>query len=228
MPILFRFFCTTILLFSCIIESNAQAVQKETGLHSITLRFNPLSFLETDGNVTIGAGYQWHRRWAITIDPGYIFFSPYADVNNSVSLSGIKIRSDIRFLFDKSRPGGFSSFIAPEFHYKYVSSKKWDDFGINCLGGQCAYYQRAEYKEVKKEIGASVKIGTLIPLFNNRWKVELYGGLGIKFKNFEETDLPVGGSFVNQPNRDNLFNNNNENTGYIIIPGGIKIVYHLK
>jgi hypothetical protein len=216
------------LLFSSIIESNAQADRKETGLHSITLRFNPFSFLETDGNVTIGAGYQWHRRWAITIDPGYIFFTPYANLNNSVSLSGIKIRSDIRFLFDKSKTGGFNSFVAAELHYKNVSSKKWDDFGINCLGGQCAYYQRAEYKEVKKETGASLKVGTLIPVFNDRWKAELYFGLGLKIKDFEETDLPVGGAFINPPDRGNIFNNTNENTAYIIIPAGIKIIFRIK
>ena len=229
MPGAFRFFWATIvLLFSGFVESNAQAELKETGLHNITLRFNPLSFLETDGNVSIGAGYQWHRRWAVTIDPGYIFFSPYANTNNSVSLSGIKIRSDIRFLFDKSGSGSFNSFIAPEFHYKYVSSKKWEDFGINCLGGQCDYYQKAKYKEVKKEVGVSLKIGTHIPLFKNQWKIEIYGGLGFKFKNFEETELPIGGSFVNPPDRNNFFNNNNENTAYIIISGGIKIIYRIK
>jgi Protein of unknown function (DUF3575) len=230
MPIVFRVFLTAIvLLFSSSVDSNAQTNLKETGLHNITLRLNPLSFLETDGNIMLGAGYQLHRRWAITIDPGYIFFRPYDNPENrSSDVSGIKIRSDIRFFFIKSRSGRYIFFAGPEFHYKYVSAKKWGDFGINCLGGMCDYYQKGEYKEVKKETGASVKMGTLIPIFNNRWKLELYSGLGFKFKRFKETNLPVGGSFINQPDHDIFFINNDEDAAYLMIPAGIKIIYGLK
>lgn len=230
MPMLFRFFCATIiLLFSYSIESYAQAKPKETGLHDITLRFNPLSFLEADGNIMLGLGYQLHPRLAITIDPGYIFFRPYEEgENKSSSVSGIKIRSDIRFFFAKSRSGKYIFFVGPEFHYKYVSARKWDDFGINCLGGMCAYYQRAQYTEEKKEIGGSLKMGTQIPISGNRWKIELYWGLGFKFIKFKETDLPVGGSFINEPDHNTTFVTYDENTAYPIIPTGIKIVFLLK
>jgi Protein of unknown function (DUF3575) len=231
MAMLFRFFCTTIiLLFSCSIELNAQSNLKETSLHDITLRFNPLSFLETDGNVMLGAGYQFHRRFAITVDPGYIFFRPYDDLKNrSSSVSGIKIRSDIRFLFAKSRHGRYIFFIGPEFNYKYVSAKKWGDFGINCQGGACAYNQKAQYKEVKKETGGAVKMGTQVRVFNDRWKMEFYWGIGFKFKRFKDTNLPVGGSFINQPDHGNIFETaNDENEPYPIIPGGVKIIFLLQ
>jgi hypothetical protein len=226
----FRFFCTAIiLLFSCSIELNAQAKSKETSLHNFSLRFNPLSFLETDGNVMLGVGYQLHRRFAITIDPGYIFFRPLDNAENkSSSVSGIKIRSDIRFLFAKSRRGRYLFFIGPEFHYKYVSSSKWADFGINCLGGMCAYNQRAQYKEIKKEVGGAAKMGTQLRVFNDRWKIEFYWGIGFKFKRFEETNLPTGGAFLNEPDHDNIFGTTDENTAYPIIPGGIKIIFLLK
>ncbi len=228
---LFRFLLATIILLPCFcIKLNAQTNRKEKSLPAITLRTNPFSFLETDGNAMLGLGIQWHPQWAFTIDPGYIFFSAYQNADNDMpdKLSGIKIRSDIRFFFERSRKGMFNTFIAPEFHYKYVTAKKWDQFGINCLGGQCDYYQQAQYKEVKEETGASLKLGTLLPLWGNRFDAELYGGIGFKFKKFRETDIPIGGSFVEEPNRDNVFNNNREGVAYLILPVGIKLVFRLR
>lgn len=230
MSLLHRFLCASmLLLLSGHIESNAQKEFKEPALPVITLRANPLSFLETDCNVTLGVGYQWHRRWAFTFDPGYIFFAPYSSTTDGErnQVSGIKIRTDVRFFFEKSRSGGFNTFIAPEFHYKYVTTKKWDDFGFNCVGGQCDYYQLAQYKEVKRETGAGVKLGTVLPLSGSRFSVELYGGIGVKFKKFKETDIPIGGSFVNEPDRDGFFNNTQEGVGYLILPAGAKIVFRL-
>lgn len=230
MLMLFRFACAaTLLLLSFRIESNAQTNLKETHLPVITLRSNPFSFIEIDGNVMIGIGYQWHRRWAATLEPGYIFFSPYnnSENNERTAVSGIKIRTDLRLYFDKPRKGDLNTFIAPEFHYKYVEAKKWDDFGINCLGGQCDYYQKAQYKEVKKEIGASVKLGTILPLWSDQWSIELYGGLGFKFRKFKETDLPIGGSFVTEPDRNNFFNAADEDAAYPLLPAGFKIIFRL-
>lgn len=230
MHLFFRFILTTVILLRCAcIELKAQINQKEKNLPGITLRTTPFSFLETDGNLMLGIGIQWHPQWAFTIDPGYIFFSPYNNIGNDLSKpSGIKIRSDIRFFFKKSRAGIFNTFVAPEFHYKYVTTKKWADFGINCLGGQCDYYQQAQYKEVKEETGASVKLGTLLPLWGKRLDAEVYGGIGVKFKKFRETNIPIGGSFVTEPRRDNIFNNNREGVGYLILPAGIKFIFRLR
>ncbi|HET6996926.1 MAG TPA: DUF3575 domain-containing protein [Chitinophagaceae bacterium] len=226
MPGLFRIlFSTILLLCGGTMQSSGQDTKIAPISHPFTLRINPLSVLEPDGNLMVGLGYQFNRRWAITLDPGYIFFSAYAKAANIVSLSGIKIRSDIRFLFDRSRPGRFSSFIAPEFHYKYVTTTREDDFGINCIGGQCAYNERAEYKEKKKETGISIKVGTLVTL-KSRWNVELYGGLGIKFLKFQLTDIPPGGSFLHPPDTD-LIANNNHHSPQLLVPAGVKFIFRL-
>ena len=230
MHLLFRTTCVLLLLLhGRLTELNGQSNLKKNVLPAFTLRFNPLSFMERDGNVMLGLGYQWHPRWAATFDPGYIFYRPYilGENNRPSSLSGIKIRSDIRFFFDKSRSGGFNTFIAPEFHYKYAATKKWDDFGINCLGGQCDYYQKAQYKEVKKETGGSLKLGTVLPLWSSRWSAEIYGGIGFKFKKFRYTDLPLGGTFVNEPDQDNVFNNADENKALPMVPAGVKIIFRI-
>lgn len=130
-----------------------------------------------------------------------------------------------RFLFNL--PGVF---IAPEFHYKHVNTKKWDNFGINCIGQQCDYYQYARYKEIKNEIGGSLKIGVLVPFGkdNWRWGMEFYGGLGVKVSKFKDTDLPVGGSFVNPPIHEELFGLNDDRTVSPLFSASIKVIYRLK
>lgn len=224
----FRFLYATILLLCFgITKLNAQTGEEITTSTSLTLRLNPLALVETDGNLMIGLGYQWHRRWAVTIEPAYIFLSPYASASNRHSLSGVKIRSDIRFLFDRSKRGRFSSFIGPEFHYKNVSAKKNEDFGINCASGQCAYYQRTQYKEVRREIGGSLKTGTLISL-NERWNFELFIGLGVKFAKISDADIPVGGSFVSTPDQTNPFTVNNKDGAQVLVPGGVKLIFRLR
>jgi hypothetical protein len=234
MSTLFRF-CSLAVIISLLsgsfIGAHAQDDAGRKDYPIVTLRTNPLSFLENDGNIMLGVGYQWHQRWAMAIDPGYIFFTPYnnSETSQVSSMSGIKVRADVRYFFEKSRKGLFNTFVAPEFHYKYVRSRKWEDFGINCLGGQCDYYQRAEYTEIKKEMGAALKIGTILPLGNGRFNVEVYGGLGFKFKRFVDTDLPLGGSFVNPPDHSGLLNTNGDpDAAYFILPAGVKFTYRVR
>jgi hypothetical protein len=229
MPLLARFVCSTIWLLGVgIVQLNAQANSNEPPDHSLTLRLSPFSLLEGDGNIMLGAGYQFHRRWAVSFDPAYIFWRPYQGLveENPGKSSGIKLRGDIRYLFDRSKPGRFSSFIGPEFHYKYVESKKSEDFGINCIGGQCDYYQREEYKEIKTEIGGSVKVGTLVRL-STRWNLELYGGVGVKFFAFSEADIPLGGTFLNRPNQNPFFNTDRKPV-QVMVPIGAKFTFLIR
>src|SRR4030095_8281759 len=108
---------------------------------SIYIRTNPLSFLEIDAGIMVGVRYQWNKNFSATLDPTFIFFSPYygADSYNSQPL-GIKIRADVRYHFNKVSSNQRRLFIAPEFHYKYRTVDRTTTFGINCINQNCAYY----------------------------------------------------------------------------------------
>ena len=196
---------------------------------SLSLRTNIFSAVEVDAGVMLGVKYQWHKQFAAVLDPTFIFFNPYRNTNTNDNGSplGIKIRSDVRYYLDKYRQGHDRFFIAPELHLKYITTKKWTEFGINCIGQQCNYYMYARYREIKNEAGASLKIGTEVYLDRkNLWSLEIYGGLGFKVYHFRQKDIPVGGMFLSDPNQDNIFGTR-EGTGVPILPGSFKISYRI-
>jgi hypothetical protein len=199
----------------------------------ITLRTNPLSPLETDANVMLGVGVQWHPRWAACFEPAYIFARLYDADNGSggnatAGATGFKLRTDVRYYFSDFQFGKRAAFfISPEFHYKNATIRKWDNFGINCVNGQCDFYQRARYKEVKNETGGLIKLGVNFRGFGPRMGFEMFAGLGAKYKDLRETGLPTGGSFVNPPTQSEFALIPRE--GWLfMLPGGVKLCYRIR
>ena len=198
--------------------------------YSISLRTNLFSVLEVDGGIMLGLRYQWSKRFAAVLDPTFIFFNLYDNTNSTSNGQpiGIKIRSDLRYYLDKNTSRRNRYFIAPEFHYKYVSTKRWANFGINCIGQQCDYYMNAKYQQIKNETGGTLKLGAEIPLSDkDKWAIEVYGGLGFKFKNFKQKDIPAGGIFLASPASDDVFGFE-EGTAIPVFPASIKISYRIR
>lgn len=197
----------------------------------LSLRTSLTSFFDYDAGIMLGVNYRWTEKFAVTLEPTWIFYNGFRNdlAEERIYPSGIKLRADVRYYFLKKRRKGLDLFIAPELHFKAVRTRKLDDFGVNCQNRQCAYIQQAFYTEVKKETGGIFKLGLLVPLLSNsdQLYLEMYGGFGMKLQKYRETDLPVGGSFLNPPNR-NFFQIGVSSNGNIIsaplIPVGIKLI----
>ena len=58
------------------------------------------------------------------------------------------------------------------------------------------------------------------------WSFEIYGGLGFKIYHLKQKDIPVGGTFISPPNRDNVFGFN-EGEAIPYLPASIKIAYKI-
>jgi len=196
---------------------------------TLSLRTNPISILEVDGGLMLGARYQWKKQFAVALDPTFIFLRAYHNFNsdNWGQPFGIKIRSDFRYYINKYVPGKERFFIAPELHLKYVAIHKSATFGFNCIGLQCDYYMDAVYKEIKNEIGLAIKMGTELFLDKkNIWSLEFYGGVGIKTFHKRQKNLPVGGSFITSPDNGFVFGFR-EGDGIPYLPGLIKIGHRI-
>ncbi len=199
----------------------------------ITLRTNPFSFFEADACAMLGVGLQWHPRWAVSIDPGWVFARPYYTTvrrsdDEKIQVSGFKLRNDLRYYFTDFDHRSITFFIAPEFHYKKVRVSSWSDFGINCVNGQCDYIQRGQYFETKKETGGILKLGCTLPSGNKRLTGEIYGGIGFRKIKYKE-GIPIpGASFVNPPFRNLLGGRRTTNErSNNMIPLGLKISYRI-
>ena len=192
---------------------------------TITLRTNPFSFFQSDAGIMIGVNYRWRQRWSATIDPKFIFYSVQSPATNTGSRNplGIRLKTDIRYHIR-------NVFLAPEVVLGYTSTKTTAEFGVNCVGGNCAYYTLQEYTEIKKEAGGAIKLGFTGPIRKNNenWKLELYTGIGVSFFDFQENGIPAGGSFVRPPTHENGLGTMDEDEPNVMIPFGLIITYRIK
>jgi hypothetical protein len=222
-----------LILFFAVSTNIIAQKEKKSFSKEIFLRTNPSSILEYDAGIMVGIRYQWSKRFSATVDPMFIFFSPWRErnMNNAKnSLLGFKARVDLRYHITASDSKGVGLFIGPELHFKTRALGTVREFGINCIQGNCSYYQLARYKEIRNEIGAALKFGFNVPLGigdNQRFALEMYGGLGVKFIYLKQKDIPIGGSLPEVNTRHVLFSSNEEGVAYPNLPGGIKISYRI-
>ena len=211
------------LLFSLNVSSQKNKQNYQGSYPEFNLRTSLTSFIDLDAGMMLGVNYRWSDRFSASFEPTWIFYSLYTDRAIETTPSGFKIRSDLRYHLLKRNVRSPDFYIAPEFHYKHVRSEKEDLFGINCQNGQCAYFQNAVYTDIRNEIGGFLKIGLITPMpfvKNNRWLIEMYVGAGAKRLDFKETDLPLGGSFVDLPNR-TPFGRPSSGFGLPMLPAGL-------
>lgn len=233
---LFRPVPVVLILF---FANAVRAQTKQTGKSEYApfgLRTSLTSYVDFDAGVMLGVNYRWSENFSASFEPTWIFYNGFiTDRTEKIIPSGFRIRSDVKYHFERRRKGSLQFFVAPEFHYKHVKTEREDQFGINCQGGQCAYFQDAIYTEVKNEIGGSVNAGFIAPLGflskNDRFFLEVSSGIGAKQLKYRDTDLPVGGSFVFPPQRGFLTfgNTSDRNTGIRpMLPIGIKFIFALR
>lgn len=228
-----RIICT-IFFFSICSKSFSQIeIDNFYSEPAITIRTNPFSVLEKDAGIMLGINYRWDKRWSVTIDPTFVFYTIHASTNGLPADKplGVRTKIDLRYHI-RNFIGGFENiFISPEAVFSYIDTKKTAEFGINCTGLNCAYYMIDEYNEIKKEIGGAIKIGLIGPIKkrNENWKLELYLGLGLSFFDIKEKGIPIGGSFITLPTyTDNIGGVVREDEANIMIPFGLKISYRIK
>ena len=229
---MFRIICTIFLMLSFNFCFSQIGTDDFYSGKAITLRTNPFSFFKHDAGIMLGVNYRWQERWSATIDPTFIFYaieSPGNSIDPGRPL-GIRVITDLRYHIRKFVGGFENIFVSPEVTLGYVRSKKEAEFGINCVGQNCAYYMIQEYTEIKKEAGAAIKIGLIGPIRknNDNWKLELYSGIGVSFFDFQEKGIPAGGSFVRLPVHENILGTLEEDEPNLAIPFGLKISFRIK
>lgn len=198
---------------------------------ALFIRTNPLSFIEQHAGPSLGLGFQLNKRWAATVDGQLLLYELYQEFHEwdyrFSYIDGWKLRADVRYnIVTARRPRGV--FIAPEFHLKNMKSRQEGDFGINCVGGMCDYYMRAEYVESRHEIGGAIKFGHYGNLVKERLFLEGYFGLGMKYNSFKYKGLPPGGSFEFPPGMGFLrASQGKEDHWAPNFPVGVKLFYRI-
>ena len=220
-----RIVCTIVVLSICCDCSSQIEKDNFYSGPAITLRTNPFTLVEHDAGIMLGVNYRWTRRWSVTADPTFVFYTIQPNNNGMPDRPlGIRLKTDIRYHVD-------NVFFSPELVFGYVNTKKTAEFGMNCVGQNCAYYMIDEYNEIKKEIGAAIKMGLIGPIKkrNDNWKLEFYLGIGVSYFDIKEEGIPTGGSFIELPiYRDNIGSPIRDEETEIMVPFGLKISLRIK
>jgi Protein of unknown function (DUF3575) len=188
----------TIALIFCQCTS-AQQAGKDFPVWS--LRTNPVSFFSPDGGIMIGANYRWSKKFSVSFDPTYVFYSLVLmeDDGKKINPKGINLQGDFRMHLPRNYRMR-ETFFASRVHYRNIKADRFATFGIGCENGNCDYYQYDKYEEKQMEIGLSINAGTIRRLSQNgRWFIELSFGLGYKYVKFSESGVPVGATFITLP-----------------------------
>lgn len=224
------------LLVSVIICPVAIMAQDAKRFPVFSLRTNPLSLLENDANIMLGLGVHFSPRFAISVEPGRVMYALYDAGNGVPQAKGIKLRTDIRYFLRDFIPMAekrFIPFTALEFHYKNVTTTKTDDFGINCINGDCEYYQQGDYNIHKTETGGLAKFGAVFPMSRaGRFNGEFFMGLGARTQKFKYKNTPLGSTvFFNPVDPSGDFPyiplNEGDNPPTLLFATGIKFLYFL-
>ncbi len=187
----------TLISFVCcflILQSIAQKKQELFAKDKL-IRVNFTSLIDPfETNFSVGYEKRFKDNFAYSIDMGYVFFNSFYQ-GRLEKTGGVILRPAIRYYSGESK----RFYVEAEMHYKNVTNKVLDWIGRECVNNVSAYEEYTTFKIRKKVIGFNLKVGYQARLSNdNRFWLEPYVGLGIKYKN---TFL------VNEPNSCFAFNN---------------------
>jgi hypothetical protein len=224
--------------------ANAQPKDSLSKMTGLFLKVNPLAILETDGGLGFSVEYILPKApIGIQLEVQPIFFSLYGAIKrngweapvyttHSGRPKGIEIRPEIRWYLSGKRAADRSDenqfYLATDFLFKRTWRKRTSTIKLNPVSTQVA-----SYTDIKNVLGFDIKAGYIIAVSDDakRW-IELFGGLGMRVKEFSYSHLPNGA--VDPLRRDVLqvkIFNNDEEIGHSLksygfsFPIGFKYVY---
>ena len=170
--------------------------------HPVFLKLSPLTLLDPNSTYQVAGEYLFSPRWSVQQELGYgngrILFQ-----NNNQRGNGLwtpvgqgqevwRSRTEVRRYrnsgWDPDRGGRY---LAAEVLLKRLNVPIEGNVGRECIGEDCAYFQRLRYRAGKDVYGFHLKIGKQI--LRNRWLFDSYFGLGLRQVYAAYRDLPGDG-----------------------------------
>ena len=192
---------------------------------------NPFSFLEPDAGFTPGISIKLGKKFSLLSDFGFIFYSTFSNSLTSSNgatntQTGYKLTPELRYYFKEyDIQKGF--FISVNAFYKHVGYMRYDGIRVFDHNGNFVYTSYEGYKIIKDVFGGGIKMGSRI-YFNKNYKlgIDVYGGMGVRNKEFALRDLPPGGSFDRNFFGSSLFNTYWQDGGLPDLQLGFKLIWN--
>lgn len=184
-----------------------------------SLSFNPFSWLELQGALGVGIGYQISPHVQVWVESSALF-QMYKSPDQSC-LGGIREIAAIKYYFGPRR----SVFFAGEFRYKNVYFHDVNTFYYN----DTVVVHNFTYKIQDIVFGGALWFGGQIRISrDHRWRLEPSIGMGVKGRTVVWHDVPAGYTYP-VPNKADPFSNPVRTPEQAIpyFPATVRIIYVL-
>jgi len=153
----------------------------------VRIGISPLALAQIDFTLLPAVDIQLSDRLILTGEAGYIFSSLYMNEKSYNAAQGFIVRVSPKILIGQTR----RFYMAPQFFYKKVSHRIEDWLGKDVVGGVPSYSQYQRFRYQRRIYGTNLTCGVYLPLDRKgRNSLDLYAGLGVRWKKAEVTDVP--------------------------------------
>jgi len=210
-------------------DNNTKKYPKTSLVHSTWVQFNPFTLIEPEVPITATVLYKTSSRIAVALDAGFFIGKQNYSNNKLKAYSGIRLKPELKYYLQANRKSPHGLYVSLQGLIKRTIEKKQEWLPQLNSSGQFIFSQLANYQERKLVYGISIILGGEILLDKEqRWMLDLYGGLGFRNKQFKAINLPDGlTTNFNDDNSNRIFNLFKNGT-YISIPLGLKVGYRIK
>ncbi len=209
------------VLFTCAALSAGAQSTHSVFKFKTAASFNPTLLIGPDYTAMFGMEQRMKNKIAFVLDAGYVFGSAYLNGENVVKrVSGFNLRPGVKLYTKENK----RFYLQMRVFYKQVNYKIYDWLGKSCVNEIPAYEQLQKFTYRKKAISFNFMAGTLFRL-SDAVLLDLYEGLGIKFKNQQPTEATA---CYRNNERGILLNVFRENSVTPNLAIGIKLLVRLK
>ncbi|GAA4454288.1 hypothetical protein GCM10023189_20540 [Nibrella saemangeumensis] len=204
-----------VLFFFISIGVQAQRMRLDTTLRPImdnpprwVIKFSPQHLFDPDNTVQFGLERILSHRQSVQGEFGYGsgVMNLYRNSESSQYLlpEYWRGRAEWRFYTNRYRtnrnfnvnvrsPAPLGNYLAVELFYKQANAFERFSAGRECVGGQCAYFEQLETAVMKYVWGSHFKVGRqfVAGTENNRLVLDMYLGVGIRFKAISRSPIPA-------------------------------------
>lgn len=192
------------------------------------VKFAPFSLFDPSNTIQFGVERMLGERHALQGEFGYGWegMNLWRNTMSQSRYTNVEIwrgRAEWRYYW---RGGPIGNYIAVEGLYKQLNANENGSVGMGCTDGSfgCQYYQLSSNRITKRVWAAHLKVGRQLGLSpDNRWLLDVYGGLGIRGNWVERGIQPIG--FANYSWDGFLDRFSSQTYPLISVSYGIKIGY---
>ncbi len=208
-----------LLLAAATLSASAQN-KKPPVVYKQAVSFSPLALADMDHTLLLTGEYRLKPNLALLTDVGYIFASDY--ISSIKSTWGLNIRPALRVYHGKRNKG----YLQVQGFYKMVNYTLYDWLGKDCVNGVPSYEKLQDFTYRKNVYGFHFTAGGVLPLSpSNRWLIDLYGGLGVRYKTHKLVNEEEGCYNLGP---EALFDFHRDDVTTLSIPMGVRITHVLR